>query len=66
MRTDVAPMLERTIGKQIKAFACNNLQFTIVKIGIYSMGLLMHSGGFYGFISDVVTSDPDIEHLGDV
>ena len=37
MRTDVAPMLERTIGKQIKAFACINLQFAIVKNGIYTV-----------------------------
>ena len=59
-------MLERTIGKQIKAFACINLQFAIVKNGIYSTGLLMHSGGICGFISDAVTSDPDIEHLVDV
>ena len=66
MRTDVAPMLERTIGKQIKASACNNLQFAIVKNGIYSTGLLMQAGEFCGFISDAVTSDPDIEHLGDV
>ena len=66
MRTDVAPMLERTIGKQIKAFACNNRHFAIAKNGIYGTGQLMHSGGFCDFISDVVTSDPDIEHLEDV
>ena len=66
MRTYVAPMLKRIIGKRIKAFACNNRHFAIVKNGICGTGQLMYSGGFCGFISEGVTSDPDIEHLEDV
>ena len=69
MRTYVAPMLERLIGKHIKAFACNNRHFAILKNGIYGTGQLMHSGEFCGFILEGVTFNtfnPDIEHIEDV
>ena len=64
--TDSAPVLEGITGKQIKAFTSKYRHYAIANNGVQRPVYKCIPENFHGLISDVVASDPDLEHLADV